>query len=626
MFILNGFNSLLMALLTFYVFYRMLKTRKIIMLVSFTLQLSALTIVILSLVNHVNTSNNIEIFYIMSGIFVPCCLIFKDYKMNKRSRVEGSFEGFIQAKKSEAQDSENSVEIMSVITNENSINETIFELGLIKEDLFKGMRRKLIQAENSYNEGSYDNSCQIYTTLIGLFNTSSNLYFNYGNVCFKRGRLSDAVTQYRKVLELNEQLISNHKTPDLSRHSQYTDPYDNIKYKEHLVYTNLGITYLNMGKAELALENFHKALEINPDCAPAKEGIGRAYTQSGNKSQAIKYYEEILQKDKNNYGVSMLLGKLLTETDGNTGAEDSVEIDGDTGIVSSSEAEDTGGNCSSVKAREHFERCIRKNPRNPEAYIELGRLLMSQRDFEEAVNVYKTYLTIKDNDYNGHYNLAGCYQQIGEYDKAIEEYRQAIGLNPKSCESIFNLGIIFEKKNEDEKAIECYKAVIQIQPDFADAYNNLGVLYSRDKRQVEALAAYTGGIKASPGNFGLYYNMGIVLFDLKRYEDAADAFRQAIEINPQDKDIYYYLGASMTELKLYDDAIGAYSKALDDKMGEGELYYNIAAVYALMKKQDIALDNLKKAVSKEPGIKREICQNSVFDYMWTISDFVELVS
>ncbi|AEY65877.1 tetratricopeptide repeat protein [Clostridium sp. BNL1100] len=587
MFILTTFNAFLMVLLLTYVFYRLLKTKKAVTLVSFTVQLSALTIVILSLVNDVKISNSIELFYIGFGILIPSCFILWDYRLTIKShRTTTRHQDFITVEDKILPQVENSLpesssvstakicqRVMDVLENEDFVDDTIAELNLLKDDLFLGIKKKLIQAENGYSQGNFDFAYEIYKSMLDITQTPGNLFFNYGNVYFKKGMFREAVSCYRKVLELNEQFE-----------------------KKYLIYVNLGITYFNMEKTELALENFFKALEINPECPTAKEGIGRIYTTTGRQADAVMYYEDLLKNDDSNYELSLSLGKLLVEL----------------------------GNIDEAKVR--FETCIKNNPQQADAYILLGKLFMTVGQYSEAIKVFKTYITINDVDYIGHYNLAECYFQNKEYKNAIAEYMQTISHNQKSHESLYKLGLIYDEIDEIEKAIDCYRAAIQLKSDFIDAYNNLGIVFAKSQRHVESLAAYTAGIKLNPDNFRLYFNMGVVLFELKRYEDSADAFVRAVELNPEDKDVYYYLGASLTELKQYDEAIKAYGKALDDRMQEGELYYNIAAVYALMKKQDIALDNLKKAVCKDSDIKREITRNSVFDYMRTNSDFIELVS
>ena len=139
---------LILVLLIAYVFYRLIKTKSIVTLISFTLQLSALTIVLLSVVNGVQTSTGVELFYITFGIVMPCCILaFDYYSMIKKVKVKGSYEGLITVDRSEKIEIDNSSEIMSVLSNDAYVEETISELSRLQDDLLKGMKKKLVQAE-----------------------------------------------------------------------------------------------------------------------------------------------------------------------------------------------------------------------------------------------------------------------------------------------------------------------------------------------------------------------------------------------------------------------------------------------------------------------------------------------
>ncbi|MHB8065311.1 MAG: tetratricopeptide repeat protein, partial [Ruminiclostridium sp.] len=212
MYILTTFNMLILVLLTVYVFYRLMKTKSILTLISFTLQLSALTIVLLSIINQIETSSSVNYFYLTFGIVFPCSFLVFDYhSMIKKVKEKGSFEGFITVDRNSKIKNDNSTSIMSIDSNDAFISETISELGMQKEDLLKGIKKKLVLAEAYNTENKYDEAYEIYNNLISLFGTSSNLYFNYGNICFKKGLLSEALSNYRKVLELNELFIQKLK-------------------------------------------------------------------------------------------------------------------------------------------------------------------------------------------------------------------------------------------------------------------------------------------------------------------------------------------------------------------------------------------------------------------------------
>ncbi len=78
-----------------------------------------------------------------------------------------------------------------------------------------------------------------------------NIHNNLGDVYARRGDMEKSVEEFKKALEINP---------------QYAD-----------VYHNLANDYQMMGKAELAIENYQKALEINPKLWQSHQNLAALY-------------------------------------------------------------------------------------------------------------------------------------------------------------------------------------------------------------------------------------------------------------------------------------------------------------------------------------------------------------
>ena len=60
-------------------------------------------------------------------------------------------------------------------------------------------------------------------------------------------------------------------------------------------YFNLGRTFAGQGKFDDAMENFRKALVIQPGSAEIHEQLARALAQEGKKEEALQHYREALR-------------------------------------------------------------------------------------------------------------------------------------------------------------------------------------------------------------------------------------------------------------------------------------------------------------------------------------------
>ncbi|MBI4050563.1 MAG: tetratricopeptide repeat protein [Candidatus Doudnabacteria bacterium] len=115
------------------------------------------------------------------------------------------------------------------------------------------------------------------------------------------------------------------------------------------------------------------------------------------------------------------------------------------------------------EAERKFIKAIEKDSRNEEAYAGLGKIYLAQKNYEEAIEVYK-YLVkhFPANDLY-HANLAQAYHGNKLYEQAIEAYEQAIALSPDNAKRYVNLGLSLEAKNHTEEAILNYRKAADLE-------------------------------------------------------------------------------------------------------------------------------------------------------------------
>ena len=66
------------------------------------------------------------------------------------------------------------------------------------------------------------------------------------------------------------------------------------------VYNALGFAYFNMEKNDLAVENYEKAVELQPGYVVAWNNLGDALERKKNWNAALKAYEEALSYSPSN--------------------------------------------------------------------------------------------------------------------------------------------------------------------------------------------------------------------------------------------------------------------------------------------------------------------------------------
>jgi tetratricopeptide (TPR) repeat protein len=153
-------------------------------------------------------------------------------------------------------------------------------------------------------------------------------------------------------------------------------------------HNNLGVLYDGRGLHDKALEEYEKAVAINPTFADAHSNLGVAYKRKGAYDKAIKEYEKALAGNPN-----------LTEARNNLGL----------------------------------------------AYYEQGM-------YDKAVEEYEKALAINPALAETRYNLGLVYYFQGMVDKAVEEYEKAIAINPAFAVAHYKLGLTYYEKNNFAQA------------------------------------------------------------------------------------------------------------------------------------------------------------------------------
>ena len=604
--VVNGFFIALMLLLLAYTCYRLFKRKSLLMMISLCAQVFALCIAVLSFINNVQALDLIQGSFLMFGVVVPLIFVIYDYlKMMRKVREKGVYEGFVESTVLESEEEKASfipLEAVNPSVREKQTGELLKDIDLNHDELSRNLKKTLNHANACIAEKDYNGAYRVYNVLVKLIN-NAGLYFNLGNVCCYLGNWSEAVSHYKKALELyskNKDVTLEETAPENKSDSSLTDGDASAGMSaassECAMLYNLGNAFLMQKKYEKAIKSYERALKLNPSLTTAQENLAFCLVGAGEREKALEYFKTASEADSTNLRMHQILSGLFME------------------MTQYQEAET------------EINECIRLKPDGIEAYEELGKLFIRQNRLKDGIEAFENIIRISPEDFPGHYYKAVACYKLGLRKEAVECYRKAVKLNNESFRSFYNMAVALEELGDRKEAVEAFKKAIMLKPDFIDAYNNLGIVLSTQGRYDEALETYEEGIRRNPGQFSLFLNMGIMLSESGRHREASAAFRSAIDLKPDEYEIYYYLGASLTEMRHYNDAIEAYKTALKVKPSDSELYYSIATVYALLARYDIAKDNLKQAIELNDDLRNDARTNRAFDGMRGKSDFKELVS
>jgi cytochrome c-type biogenesis protein CcmH/NrfG len=119
---------------------------------------------------------------------------------------------------------------------------------------------------------------------------------------------------------------------------------------------------------------------------------------------------------------------------------------------------------------DRLQQAVKASPKNAQAWIELGNVLMDAQRYGEAVDAYGKGLALDPKNVGVLVDQGTCYRGIGKFDKAVEQYRKAIAIDPQFPNGHRNLAVVLaydlHKTNE---AIKEFQKYVEVAPNAPDA-------------------------------------------------------------------------------------------------------------------------------------------------------------
>ena len=296
-------------------------------------------------------------------------------------------------------------------------------------------------------------------------------------------------------------------------------------------YSNRGVLYQDQQKYKLALDDYNKAIELNPNHA-------NAYVNRG-----------VLYKDLQKYDLAL----------------------------------------------SDYSKAIDINPNDANAYYNRGNLYYNQQKYELALSDYNKAIELNPNHANAYVNRGVLYKDLQKYDLALSDYSKAIDINPNDANAYYNRGNLYYNQQKYELALSDYSKAIDINPNDAEAYYNRGLLYYNQQKYDSALADYNQAIKLNRNFANAYVNRGNLYRLQEKYELALSDYSKAIDINPNYAEAYNNRGFLYSYQQKYELALADVNKVIDINRNYAEAYANRGLLYAILGQTEKAKIDLQQA-------------------------------
>lgn len=332
------------------------------------------------------------------------------------------------------------------------------------------------------------------------------------------------------------------------------------------------------GVINAAVDDFKKALKIDPENFIANYHLGEYYYKTHSYNKAKKHLEKIISHPESNHIIYNYLGNIYRK----------IGLD--------------------VQAREAYKKALDLNPEFDLAWLNLGAAMAENPLYDEEVHkkIYPLLMNEKilfselpkSHKYKINTDTTQDWEQNAEFfskilsehpdyldvrfllsysliksrklDEALEHLLEIIRQKPDWAEAHLNLGGIYADKVEYEKALEHFKKAQTLKPFLPEIMINIAHIHFKRGEKAKAVCSFlkSFNIERQPTKNEKaieYLHRAMEYYNNKNYESARDELERCIVLSPHWPDLYYKLGLVLEADGKETLAISTFKKALEIK-------------------------------------------------------------
>ena len=179
-------------------------------------------------------------------------------------------------------------------------------------------------------------------------------------------------------------------------------------------------------------------------------------------------------------------------------------------------------------AIEDYDKAIEISPDLPEAYNNRGISYFKQGKYECAIEDYDKAIELKPDYADAYNNRGLSYSLIKETQRALFDYDKAIEIDPNNSEVYYNRGNSYTDLKQYKRAIADYDKAIEIMPVYIEAYINRGISYARMEEFARAIDDSTKAIGLQPENSSAYALRSMIYTNINKFDVAIVDIKRAI--------------------------------------------------------------------------------------------------
>ncbi len=452
-----------------------------------------------------------------------------------------------------------------------------------------------LYAELAEADGSKEDiskAIQHYQEALKLDPSAHMIFDELTDLYIRTGRLRDAITQAEDLLKQNPDNLDARRMLGRiywalvgnSRDGHIDDNYVKLAMEQYQKITQkepndadswvmLGRLFSISHNSPEAEKAFNAALKADPENEDALTGLASVYLDLGDTKAAIAKLKAVTDKSPNErtlVALARAYEDLQDWKDAADARKRALEMGLDDEQVVADLGDDLLKSNQITEAQQLYQQLVNDEPRNPRYQLKLAEIYMAQRDLAKARTTLDKAKQADPTNLDVRYNDATLLELEDHVDQAItvlqgilsDTERKQYSEGERNNRAIFleKLARDYRTNQQYAQAVETFQKAAAINPDAgSETAAEIVATYQAQNDYASALREADAALKKFPKDLGVTVQHAQLLADMGKVDTAATELRGLLN-GKQDRAIDLELAQTYEKGKRWNDM----AKALDD--------------------------------------------------------------
>ena len=394
------------------------------------------------------------------------------------------------------------------------------------------------------------------------------------------------------------------------------------------IYAQLARNYEKIQDDRMALVFARKSVNIDSRQVDLRHLALRVYRRSGQKTEAAKEIEELLEIEPVNWRFYFRLVHLYIETD----QEKKIGPLFDRALKRSDTPPEVRVNIAYIlsrignykKAESVFREVVQTHPQVENAWLGLAEVQIVQGRKEEGVQYYRNaaralpesrvafrelvkYIEgksaldqiMREEGPRFLYRLGIALSDSGRFMEAVRVFEFIVEMAPRTVGGWLDVARFYIYKDDYDRLDTLMDRAARAMPDSSEIYLFWGTALERENRFEEAIGVYRRGIERVPHETQLHLFWGLALEQQRRWSEALSVYAAALDLHPDYADLHLRWGIVLTKQDLWAEALSKYERSAQLDPLSVDIFLHWGLALQRLKRWEAAVDRFQKAAQLE---------------------------